>query len=170
MSRRNYGMWNGCHSDKQTTSEIYDRERSKARWFLIYWRVRLLVSTDHPRQKPYSACDQEHRTQIYSALPAGTWRNNNIITSKTSRRRFGVTMTLLLHHVPTGLYVDEIWIQRERIGLNLTRVTLLPGAPFNRWFDFNPIRISITSIIRYWVKLLLHSYTSTVAPLKFGNG
>ena len=116
MSRRNYGMWNGCHSDKQTTSEIYDRERSKARWFLIYWRVRLLVSTDHPRQKPYSACDQEHRTQIYSALPAGTWRNNNIITSKTSRRRFGVTMTLLLHHVPTGLYVDEIWIQRERIG------------------------------------------------------
>ena len=43
-------------------------------------------------------------------------------------------------------------------------------GPFSlTWFNFNPSMV-ITCPIKCGVKLLIHSQTSTAAPLKFGNG
>ena len=47
----------------------------------------------------------------------------------------------------------------------------LPGVLLQTNFNFNPSnRYVITSIINCGMKLLIHSQTSTVAPLKFRNG
>ena len=45
---------------------------------------------------------------MFLVAPVGTRRNNNVII--TSRRRFDVTVTLLLRRVPAGLLASaQVW-------------------------------------------------------------
>ena len=50
---------------------------------------------------------------------------------------------------------------------------IIQGPLLLTWINFNPIMECgsiITSIIKCGMKILIHSQTSTVAPLRFGNG
>ena len=100
----------------------------------------------------------------HDPLAADTWSNNNVII--TPKRLIWLT-----HSCVTPWWAG-VW------GVSLVRRDVLTKwlclgfrktkAPFTNMVNFNPAWISNDIPVNCGMKLLIHSQTSTVAPLKFG--
>ena len=84
---------------------------------------------------------------------------------------FTHTLTLTAVH-PNSQKLEHGWVVISKIYVMYfyIHVFSLPGTLLQKLFNFNPSMDKITYIIMRGMKLVIDPQTSTVQPLKFGNG
>ena len=101
-------------------------------------------------------------------------RNDSIQRIYCRHRHSGDDLSVLVGHILKhgfkSIFLNEnIHILREGLCSSMLSIHINPWKLLEplllTWFNFNP-----SMDIKWEIKLLIHSQTSTVQPLKFGNG